>query len=72
MTNTKTRNRRKFTAKVTMEALQERKGMVSNEELSIRQQCVLPGLCLERHLHRSAVAQREAGVRLSMPLRNGR
>ena len=52
----------------------QRCGMVSKEEgLSVRRQCVLLGLCratwcARRHLHRTPVAQREAGVRVREPL----
>ena len=58
---------------------EERKLMVSKEGLcgavERQRQCHQHGQpwpCLGRHLHRAAVAQREAGVRLPEPLRNGR
>lgn len=63
---------------------EERKSMVSKEPVHLGRLCGAvgrqrsrhqhgqPWLCLGRHLHRAAVAQREAGVRLPEPLRNGR
>ena len=68
-----------ITKKAVAMSKEERKSMVSKEGLCgavgrqrDKHQHGQPWPCLGRHLHRAAVAQREAGVRVPEPLRNGR